>query len=271
MEYLTQSKDNIFVAAHRGWSGKYPENTMEAIRAAVEIGADQIETDIRVTKDGQFVLHHDYMVDRTTDGHGHVKEMTLSELKKLDAGIKKGEQFKGCRIPTLIEFLEYAKTVPNLTVDFELKEYPRDWDDDTPYKVCDRILRIIDDYGFTNRGVINSFSPKLHEYINDVYGKTFKQHVYYPMSSMLSGEQPTRDPYSYAYCACMFRGFWSDIALASKEECEIMASKGVQPWAGAEVTGEAGVDAAIERGCVLITSNDPDKTLEILRKRGKHK
>ena len=91
------------------------------------------------------------------------------------------------------------------------------------------------------------------------------------MASMLPGEKITRDPYEYAYCACMFRGFWSDVVLASKEECDTMWTKGVQPWAGAEVSGEAGIDAVIERGCVLITTNDPDETLELLRKRGKHK
>lgn len=272
MEYLTQSKDNIFVAAHRGWSGKYPENTMEAIRAAVELGVDQIETDIRVTKDGELVLHHDYMVDRTTDGEGHVRDMTLSELKKLDAGVKFDEKFRGCSIPTFIEFMDYMKTLPNITVDFELKEYPRDYGDDkTPYKVCDKILRIIDDYGFANRGVINSFSPKLHEYIRDVYGDHFKQHVYYPMSKMLAGEEISRDPYEYAYCACMMRGFWSRTDYASKDECDIMWKKGVQPWAGAGIVTEEDVNAVIDRGCPLITCNDPDVILSLLRKKGKHK
>lgn len=271
MEYLTQSKDNIFVAGHRGWAAKYPENTMEGIRAAVELGVDQIETDIRVTKDGELVLHHDYMVDRTTDGEGHVRDKTLSELKKLDAGVKFGAEFKGCRIPTFIEFMEYMKTLPNITVDFELKEYPRDYTDDTPYKVCDKILRIIDDYGFANRGVVNSFSPKIHEYIRDVYGDHFKQHVYYPVSSFLGGERPTRDPYEYAYCACMYRGFWSDVDLASKEECELMWAHGVQPWAGAGIETEHDVDEVIARGCPLITCNDPETILAILRKKGKHK
>ena len=72
MNYWTQSKDNIWVAAHRGWCSKYPENTMEAIKAAVEVGVDQIETDVRVTKDGELVLFHDPTVDRTTNGTGKV-------------------------------------------------------------------------------------------------------------------------------------------------------------------------------------------------------
>ena len=98
MNYWKESRDHIYVAAHRGWSTAYPENTMEAFRAAAEIGVDQIETDVRVTKDGELVLIHDATVDRTTNGTGRVIDMTLAELKTLDAGIHKGEQFKGCKI-----------------------------------------------------------------------------------------------------------------------------------------------------------------------------
>ena len=60
------SPDNIWVAAHRGWSEKYPENTMEAYSAAAELGVDQIEIDVRITADGELVLIHDDKVDRTT-------------------------------------------------------------------------------------------------------------------------------------------------------------------------------------------------------------
>lgn len=271
MEFLTQSTDNIFVAAHRGLSSKYPENTMIAFKKAVEAGVDQIETDIRVTKDGELVLHHDYMVDRTTDGHGHVKNLTLREILSLDAGFRKGEQFRGTRIPTFVEFLDYCMQFPNLTIDFELKEYPREYDDDTPFRVCDRILKLVDDYGFTNKCVINTFDTKLHEYIHEVYGKTFRQHVYFPIGTMVTSDGMTIDPYSYAYCCCMFRSFYDKINLASKEDCQKMASMGVQPWAGASIEDEEGVDAVIDRGCTLITCNNPDEILDLLKKKGKHK
>ena len=74
----TQSEKNIFVAAHRGWSEKYPENTMLAFRKAAELGVDQIEMDIRVTKDGQLVVIHDETVDRVTNGTGKVCDFTIS-------------------------------------------------------------------------------------------------------------------------------------------------------------------------------------------------
>lgn len=95
MNYWTQNRDNIYVAAHRGWSTKYPENTMPAFRAALELGVDQLETDVRVTKDGELVLIHDGTVDRTTDGTGRVYDMTFEELQQLDAGSWKSPD---CRV-----------------------------------------------------------------------------------------------------------------------------------------------------------------------------
>lgn len=275
MTYWRQSKENIYVAAHRGWSEKYPENTMLAFQKAIDLGVDQLETDVRITKDGELVLIHDATVDRTTNGHGLVKEFTLSELKELDAGIKAGEQFRGAQIPTLIEFMELIKDHPTLTLDIELKEYPLEsrkeniaGKKEVAYEVCDRVLKIIDDYGFSDRVVINTFSGKLHEYINDRYGKKYRQHVYYPMGHL---SELTRDPFEYAYCCCMFRSFWNPINIASKEEFDRCASLGVEPWAGAAVKDEATVDMAINCGATLITCNNPDVVLDLLREKGKHK
>ena len=72
MNYWTQSEKNIFVAAHRGFCAKFPENTMLAFREAVKLGVDQIETDVRITKDNELVLIHDSTLDRTTNGTGKV-------------------------------------------------------------------------------------------------------------------------------------------------------------------------------------------------------
>lgn len=268
MNYFTESPKNIWVAAHRGWSSAYPENTMPAFRAAAELGVDQIETDVRITKDGELVLIHDATVDRTTNGTGLVCEKTLAELKELDAGAYMGEAFKGAKIPTLIEFMEYVKDFPAMTLDIELKEWPTEGHEAVAYEVCDRVLAIIDEYGFTDRVVINTFSGKLHEYINDKYGKKYRQHVYYPISHL---GRVTRDPYEYGFCVCMFRSIYSEINMAEADEFARMAARGVEPWAGAAVKDATGVDMAIARGATLITCNNPDHILELLRARGYHK
>ena len=169
MNYWKQSTDNIYVAAHRGWSEKYPENTMLAFREAIKLGVDQVETDIRLTKDQELVLIHDGKVDRTTNGTGKVCDMTLAELKSLDAGSWKGEEFTGCRIPTLVEFLEMLQEFPEMTVDIEIKNLYQDWSDEITEAACDRILKLLDDYGLTDRCVINTWSGKMHEYIYKKY------------------------------------------------------------------------------------------------------
>ena len=262
--YWTQSRENIYVAAHRGWSAKYPENTMLAFRKAAELNVDQIETDIRITMDGELVLMHDAAVDRTTNGTGLVREKTLAEIRALDAGSWKGEEFAGLQVPTFKEFMDYMATLPEMTIDFELKEYPVEGRDAMAYEVCDRVLKLVDEYGFTDRCVINTFNAKLHEYIREKYGDKYRQHVYFPIRHM--GE-PAVDPYSYGYCCCMF----GEGIMATKEKFDAMAARGVQPWAGAGVRDAAGVDMAIERGATLITCNNVDDVLELLRQRGYHK
>ena len=83
MNYWSQSTDNIYVAAHRGWSSKYPENTMIAFEKAIELNVDQLEIDIRVSKYNELVIIHDQTVDRTTNGTGKVNEYTLEEILRL--------------------------------------------------------------------------------------------------------------------------------------------------------------------------------------------
>ena len=94
------------VCAHRGANSTHPENTIPAFQEAIRLGAAQIEFDVYLSKDGKLPVIHDSKVDRTTDGKGPVTSFTMAELKKLDAGSWKGEEFKGARIPTLTEALE---------------------------------------------------------------------------------------------------------------------------------------------------------------------
>ncbi|MGB4419665.1 MAG: glycerophosphodiester phosphodiesterase family protein [Bacillota bacterium] len=91
--------------AHRGFSAVAPENTLVAYRKAAQAGFWGAETDIQLTKDGHWICIHDDTVDRTTNGTGRVDQMTLEEIKKLDAGSWRGPQFAGERVPTFEEYL----------------------------------------------------------------------------------------------------------------------------------------------------------------------
>lgn len=101
------------IIGHRGAAGYEPENTLRSFRKAIEIGVDWIELDVRQTADGHLVVIHDDTVDRTTNGHGRIREMSLTELKNLDAG-------KGDRVPTLEEVINLAKGRVKMIV--EIKE-----------------------------------------------------------------------------------------------------------------------------------------------------
>lgn len=104
--------------AHRGASGYAPENTLEAFRLAVEMGADGIELDVHLSRDGELIVIHDETVDRTTNGTGRVADLTLAELKALD--ISMGKQGSGTSIPTLREVYALLRGT-SLSINVEIK------------------------------------------------------------------------------------------------------------------------------------------------------
>src|SRR5512143_1463332 len=91
------------VFAHRGASAHAPENTLAAFELALAQDADAIELDVKLTADGQAVVIHDPTLNRTTGSQGSVKNMSLAELKSLDAGSYFSETYRGEKIPTLEE------------------------------------------------------------------------------------------------------------------------------------------------------------------------
>jgi glycerophosphoryl diester phosphodiesterase len=103
---VTSSVSAQGICAHRGDNRHAPENTIPAFVSAVEKGVQQVEFDVDSTKDGELVILHDSTLDRTTDGTGSVRDKTLAEIKKLDAGNTFSPSFAGTRIPTLREALE---------------------------------------------------------------------------------------------------------------------------------------------------------------------
>src|ERR1700681_951143 len=99
----------MFIIGHRGASGHAPENTLAAFKRALAQGATFIETDLQLSRDSRFVAIHDDTVNRTTNGQGKVHDLSLAELRRLDAGSWFGSEFTGERIPTLEEILEFSK------------------------------------------------------------------------------------------------------------------------------------------------------------------
>jgi len=111
------------IIAHRGASGYRPENTLAAFSLALEMGVDGLELDVQMTRDGHIIVCHDEQVDRTTNGSGWIKDMTLEEIKALDAGSWFNKAYQGEKIPTLREVLDLVKGLP-LLMNIELKNGP---------------------------------------------------------------------------------------------------------------------------------------------------
>lgn len=140
----SESHPVAIIIAHRGLDETYPENTITAFKAALEKGM-AIEIDVRGTKDEELIVLHDDTVDRTTDGEGRVAQMTLAEVKALDAGSWWGEEFAGERIPTLEETFDAVKEygTAETTLIIEMKTL----DPGCIAKICD---------GLASRGLLGS-------------------------------------------------------------------------------------------------------------------
>jgi len=109
----------VLKIAHRGASGRFPENTLAAFGAAIALGADMCELDVQLSRDSVAIVIHDPTIDRTTDRTGRVAAMTLAELQQADAGLRFAPQFTGERIPTLDAVLRL--TAGRCRLNIELK------------------------------------------------------------------------------------------------------------------------------------------------------
>jgi glycerophosphoryl diester phosphodiesterase len=134
------------IYAHRGASGDAPENTLAAFDLAVAQNADGIELDVTLSNDGEVVVIHDDTVDRTTNGKGYVRDMTLSQLKELNAG-------QGERLPTLDEVLK--RFGDKIIINIELKRI-KPLTGLLPIKVA----ALINQYQLRESVLVSSFSPR---------------------------------------------------------------------------------------------------------------
>jgi glycerophosphoryl diester phosphodiesterase len=141
-----------FVFAHRGSAGTHPENTMEAFKEGERVGADGLELDVQLSKDGEIVVIHDETVDRTTNGKGFIKDLSWKEIRKLDASFKYKKFLKKARIPALREVFEWM-AANGMVCNIELKNgvipYPH---------LEEKVISLINEFGYQNRTIISSFN-----------------------------------------------------------------------------------------------------------------
>lgn len=158
--------NDVLVIAHRGGIGLGPENTMPAFKQAAGLGVDVLEMDLRSTKDDVLVVIHDRTVDRTTNGTGRVRDYTLEELKKLDAGYwwttDEGKTYpyrgQGITIPV---FKEILKAFPDKRLNIEIKQ--------AEPSIVEPLLGLIQDIGRPDRVLIASFMSATIKEIRTIY------------------------------------------------------------------------------------------------------
>lgn len=143
----------VQIFAHRGFSGYYPENTMLAFqKVAEETVADGIELDIQLTKDGEIVIMHDEMLDRTTNGSGWLKDHALEELKMLSVGVNVKGFFPRQTIPTLREYFTWLKTTKLIT-NIELKTSYFEYEG-----IEEKLIAMVKEFGLEDQIWYSSFN-----------------------------------------------------------------------------------------------------------------
>lgn len=237
--------NNIIVEGHRGYRARYPENTLVSYQAAMDLGVDAIEFDVWLSKDGVPVIMHDGNLLRITGVNRNVGELTLDELKQLDAGCFMGEQFAGERIPTLRETLTlmHSKRPYDLRLGVEIKDYREE--------TVDKTVEMLREFGYFDTCWFYAFNGRIIRYIKTAYhGRTMG----YPDFQMQEFE---KDNYQY------YDEIGLNMNLVRSELLPFYARKGFPMHMFCADT-EADARLCIEKGASLITANDPVPLMKVL-------
>lgn len=155
-----ENPEKLFVIAHRGASRVAPENTLAALKKAIEYGADYAECDVYQTKDGEIVLFHDDEMERTTGKEGMIWDYTLAELKGLEAGSWFKEAFRGEPIPTLREAIQLVKG--KIKLDIEIKVSGRD------PEIAEKVVDVIRSENLGKACMVTSFEKSAIEKVKEI-------------------------------------------------------------------------------------------------------
>ena len=236
--------NHIIVEGHRGYCAKYPENTLISYNAAIDLGVDAFEFDIWLSKDKVPVISHDDKPTRTTGTERFLRDMTLSEIKELDAGALFDSKFIGERVPTLKETLDLVKNKrPDMWLGVEIKECTEE--------TVDIAVAMLKEYGFFERCWFYCFNARIIKYLKKKYNA---RTMGYPDFQMSEFEED-----SYVY----YDEIGLSMNLLRSEIFPIYLAKGLpMHMFCADTTKD--VALAAEKGASLITANNPVPLLKYL-------
>ena len=232
---------NIVVEGHRGYCAKFPENTLISYEAAIDLGVDVFEFDIWLSADKVPVLMHDGNCRRTCGVDRHLRDMTLEEIKTLDAGYaeKFGSKYigKGVQVPTLRELCELVQEKrPGMSLGVEIKEYTEE--------TVDISVAILKEYGLFDQAYFYAFDADTIRYLRTKYNARTMGYPDFQMRNFA--------PDSYDYYA----EIGISMNIVKSEIFDIYPKKGF-PMHIFCADNEADVELCIAKGASLITANDP--------------
>jgi len=235
-----------YIWAHRGADAYAPENTLEAFAMAAQMGADGVELDVQLTKDGQIVVCHDERIDRTSNGKGWLKDFTLEELKKLDfSGGNK--RYSGVQIPTLEEVLDHLQNT-GMLVNIELKTQT------IPYPALVRkCIELVRAKGYTDRIIFSSFN---HLSLQKV--RFFAPEI--PIGYLYLRATPAVIPIAGRHGANAMHLSWHNLQKPGILEACIENGQQINVWT---VNKEEEMRFCMEHGVNAVITDCPDRIREI--------
>ncbi|MDZ5471071.1 glycerophosphodiester phosphodiesterase (plasmid) [Bacillus sp. 31A1R] len=234
------------IFAHRGYSSAFPENTMRAFMEAEKAGAEGLEIDVQLTKDGEVVVIHDEKVDRTTGSTGYVKDFTFKELRKLDASYLHKTLLKKEPIPSLEELFEWMSTT-NLVCNVELKNIIFRYEG-----MEEKIIELVRKYNLADRIILSSFN-----HYSIIYSYRIDPEV--EIAPLLA--EGLYMPWVYA-SSIQAKGIHPKYIAATNEMVKSCMENGiaVRPYT---VNKKADMLRFFEVGCSAFITDDPVKALRI--------
>ena len=240
-------KNIRIVAAHRGIKAHYPENTILSFEKAIELGVDMLEMDLNVTRDGEIVVIHDLTVDRTTDGTGAVRSLTLKEIKALDAGVRLFPEFKGQRVPAFDEFCQLIARHPAMLLNVEIKDYSEE--------CVEKSLKILEKYNLVSNCVFTCFESEILKLFHLKYDLPTQGFSGFKLKHFEPGLKGT---FSHMTAVGI------EMSLLTPERVQDFEEMGILPWA---YCPDDDRQAAYARYCGvrLVTCNNPEPSMRIFK------
>ncbi len=240
-----------FIFAHRGASGYAPENTLEAFKMAADMKADGVELDVHICGSGELVVAHDEAVDRVSEGHGLIKDMSLTELKALHFN-RTHPEYKDARIPTLREVFQLLCPT-GLRINIELKNSYFDYPD-----LEKRVIEEAEQEGMLGKVLFSSFNHQSMLRVKAINSDLYCGLLY---------EASLIRPWAYAVALGVdaIHPHFSEV-ITPGGECALAHKAGidVNTWT---VNDESIIRAVIKEGADTLITNYPDVAMKLLKEK----